>query len=114
MKLVSLRTELRHQQDKFDKSSPATIEHFSKSISVTHQIHTYAELRQQIHEDLRRQHPEWVQPNGESPICDSYEARLTELLNMVTQKKSDEPIGAPPDVLEHGRNRINIAAAAAY
>ena len=33
-------------------------------------------LRQQIHDDLRRQHPEWVLPNGESPICDAYEARL--------------------------------------
>jgi hypothetical protein len=32
-----------------------------------HQIHTYADLRQQIHDDLRLQHPEWIQPNGESP-----------------------------------------------
>ena len=45
------------------------------------QVHTYSELRQQIHHDLRIQHPEWVQPNGESPICDSYEARLMELLD---------------------------------
>ena len=43
-------------------------------------IHTYTELRRQIHDDLRVQHPEWVQPNGESPICDSYEVRLMELL----------------------------------
>ena len=43
-------------------------------------IHTYAELQQQIHDDLRLQHPEWIQPDGESPICDSYEARLKELL----------------------------------
>jgi len=43
-------------------------------------VHTYNELRQQIHDDLRLQHPEWVQPNGESPICDSYESRLMELL----------------------------------
>ena len=47
---------------------------------MAHQVHTYTELRQQIHDDLRIQHPEWVQPNGESPICDSYEARLMELL----------------------------------
>ena len=51
----------------------------TKSIAVSHQIHTYAELRQQIHHDLRIQHPESVQPNGESPICDSYEVRLMEL-----------------------------------
>jgi hypothetical protein len=45
-----------------------------------HDIHTYTDLRRQIHEDLRVQHPEWVQTNGESPICDSYEVRLMELL----------------------------------
>ena len=49
-------------------------------IAMSHQIHTYTELRKQIHNDLRIQHPEWVQPNGESPMCDSYEARLMELL----------------------------------
>jgi hypothetical protein len=53
---------------------------FRKPGAVFHQIHTYTELRQQIHHDLRRQHPDWVQPNGESPICDSYEARLMELI----------------------------------
>ncbi len=56
----------------------------AKSIAMPHQIHTYTELRQQIHDDLRIQHPEWVQPNGESPICDSYEARLMELLLAAT------------------------------
>src|SRR6266542_4153087 len=50
-------------------------------IAMSEQVHTYTELRQQIHDDLRIQHPEWVQPNGESPMCDSYEARLMELLN---------------------------------
>lgn len=39
-----------------------------------------AELRQQIHDDLRIQHPEWVETNGESPTCDSYEACLMEQL----------------------------------
>jgi hypothetical protein len=57
----------------------------TKSMAVPHQIHTYTELRQQIHDDLRIQHPEWVEPNGESPMCDSYEARLTEQLDTFTQ-----------------------------
>lgn len=39
-----------------------------------------ADLREQIHDDLRRQHPEWVLPNGESPMCDAYEARLMDLI----------------------------------
>ena len=52
----------------------------SKVMAVPYQIHTYTELRQQIHNDLRIQHPEWIEPNGESPMCDSYDARLMELL----------------------------------
>jgi hypothetical protein len=51
-----------------------------------HQIHTYTELQQQIHDDLRIQHPEWIEPNGESPMCDSYESRLTELLDTLTRR----------------------------
>jgi len=46
-------------------------------------INAIANLRQQIHDDLRKQHPEWVLPNGESPICDAYEARLMDLLALV-------------------------------
>jgi hypothetical protein len=42
------------------------------------QIHSYIELQQQIHDDLRIQHPEWVEPNGNCPTCDSYESRLDE------------------------------------
>jgi len=57
-----------------------------------HQIHTYTELRQQIHHDLRIQHPEWILSNGESPVCDSYEARLMELLNSFARKGSNESV----------------------
>src|SRR5213080_1010100 len=62
----------------------------TKPMAVPHQIHTYTELRQQIHDDLRIQHPEWVQPNGESPMCDSYEARLMEQLDTFTRRGSNE------------------------
>jgi len=54
---------------------------------MTPQVYTYADLRKQIHDDLRIQHPEWVQPNGESPMCDSYEACLLELLQVITQRQ---------------------------
>ncbi len=53
---------------------------------MLHQLLTYADLRKQIHKDLRIQHPEWVQPNGESPMCDSYEARLMETLNVLRRQ----------------------------
>jgi hypothetical protein len=52
-----------------------------------HQLHTFADLRKQIHDDLRIQHPEWIQPNGESPMCDSYEARLMETLNVLVGRR---------------------------
>jgi len=56
----------------------------NKLMAVPYQIHAYTELRQQIHNDLRIQHPEWIEPNGESVMCDSYDARLMELLPAVT------------------------------
>jgi hypothetical protein len=43
---------------------------------------SYNELQQQIHDDLRIQHPDWVEPNGNCPTCDSYEVRLAELLGL--------------------------------
>jgi len=49
---------------------------------MPNEIHSYTELQQQIHEDLRIQHPEWVEPNGDCPTCDSYESRLAELLEL--------------------------------
>ena len=77
---------------------------------MSHQIHTYTELRQQIHDDLRIQHPEWVQPNGESPICDSYDVRLMELLDTsFTRTGSNESVADIHRVLEQGLNRFDGA-----
>ena len=65
---------------------------------MDHKIGTYADLLRQIRNDLRLQHPEWIEPNGQSPMCDSYEARLIELLSMsggsneYTVAVSDVPI----------------------
>ena len=86
MKFVSLRTQCTHRRGKLDKPSRAAPESATKPIAVSHQIHTYTELRRQIHDDLRIQHPEWIQPNGESPACDSYEERLMELLDTLTRR----------------------------
>ena len=74
----------------------------TKPTSVPHQIHTYAELRQQIHHDLRIQHPEWVQPNGESPMCDSYEVRLMELFDTFTRTGSNGSVTDIHRTLEQG------------
>jgi hypothetical protein len=71
---------------------------------MSHQIHTYIKLQQQIHDDLRAQHPDCVQPNGESPMSDSYEARLIELLDTFTQRESNESVADIHRVLEQGLN----------
>ena len=62
---------------------------------MAHQVQTYTELRQKIHNDLRLQHPEWVQPNGESPICDSYKARLMVLLDALTRTNAKRAQALP-------------------
>jgi hypothetical protein len=76
----------------------------TKSMAVPHQIHTYTELRQQIHDDLRIQHPEWVEPNGESAMCDSYEARLTEMLDTLTRTEFTARFKIDDSATETGDN----------
>jgi hypothetical protein len=56
---------------------------------MSNKIRTYAELRDLIRVSLRIQHPEWVEPNGDSPVCDSYEARFAELLGLIHLRKDD-------------------------
>jgi hypothetical protein len=57
---------------------------------MPHKVDTYADLLQQIRNDLRLQHPEWIQPNGQCPMCDCYEARLIELLDASKAGGSNE------------------------
>jgi hypothetical protein len=95
MKFISLRTKRTHRPGQVDKALLAALERPIKPMAVPHQIQTYTELRQQIHHDLRIQHPEWVQANGESPMCDSYESRLTEMLDARTRSGSNQSIAAP-------------------
>jgi hypothetical protein len=76
-----------------------TLESFTKAMAMAYQVHTCTELRQQIHGDLRIQHPEWVEPNGESSM------RLMELLDTLTRRGSNESIAAPQRALEQGTGR---------
>ena len=100
MKLVSLR--IQHRNPKLDKTSRANHQSFGSPTNTSGEIHTYAELRQKIHDDLRVQHPEWIEADGESPMCDSYEARLMQVLNNMRQRASKESIVDPHRLLEHG------------
>ena len=42
---------------------------------MSDEIHSYIQLQQQIHHALRVQHPDWIEPNGNCPTCDSDESR---------------------------------------
>ena len=53
----------------------------------TKEVELYVQLQQQMHKALRRQHPEWVQLNGESPMCDAYETRLATLLGVPSPRE---------------------------
>ncbi|HSS15728.1 MAG TPA: hypothetical protein VLQ29_01950 [Candidatus Dormibacteraeota bacterium] len=37
-------------------------------IAISQEIRTCTELRRQIHDNLRIQLPEWVNPNGKGPV----------------------------------------------
>jgi len=51
-------------------------------VSSSGEIGSYVQLQNQIHDALREQHPEWIQPNGDCPTCESYESRLAEHLTI--------------------------------
>jgi hypothetical protein len=59
----------------------------------------YTGRRQQIHGDLRIQHPEWVEPNGESSM------RLMQELDTFRRRGFNESIAAPQRALEQGLGR---------
>jgi hypothetical protein len=73
---------------------------------MAHKVRTFAELLQQIRNDLRVQHPDWVQPNGKSPMCDSYEARLMKLLAASIQTGDNETSALSDSSLKYGRTQI--------
>jgi hypothetical protein len=54
----------------------------TKAIEMSKKIRNYAELRELIRASSRTQNPEWIEPNGDSPLCDFYEARFAELLGL--------------------------------
>src|SRR5437763_11725366 len=78
---------------------------FWKTLTRPFRAHTartlvnYTGRRQQIHGDLRIQHPEWVEPNGESSM------RLMEELDTFTRRGSNESIAAPQRAIEQGTGR---------
>ena len=50
-------------------------------------VQGFVHLQRQIHEALIKEHPEWIEPNGECPMCEIYESRLAELLGLSSQSE---------------------------
>lgn len=42
----------------------------------------YVALQREMHDALLRQHPEWMEPDGNCPKCDEYDCRFAELLGL--------------------------------
>ena len=92
---------IRHSRRDLRRIPPAPrLNLLPRPIAMSPPIHTYTELQQQIHDDLRIQHPDWVQSNGKSPMCDSYDACLTEMLVTLTRRGSNGSIVPPHRALE--------------
>jgi hypothetical protein len=66
---------------------------------MSDEIHSYIQLQQEIHHALRVQHPDWVEPNGNCPTCDSYESRLADLLGLCLQTNSAIPSVATSEAI---------------
>src|SRR5215217_2912565 len=97
-----LSNSLASEQSTSSISRPTLHLNLPKPIAMSRQIETYTELRQQIHDDLRIQHPEWVESDGGSPRCDSYDERLMELLDRLTRRGSNESVAAIHLAFGHG------------
>ena len=71
---------------------------------LSDKIRSYAELRELMRVSIRIQRPEWVKSDGNSPICDFYDARLAELLGLVPPggDGAELPLG---DSVEKAKNR---------
>ena len=68
------------------------------AVAMARKLDTYLGLLQQIRNDLQLQHPEWIQPNGQCPMCDSYEARLIELLQASKSGESNGKMVAVSEI----------------
>jgi hypothetical protein len=74
---------------KANRALPSSISVVKLPVALSGQIRTYTELQQRIHDDLRVQNPEWVQSNGDSPICDMYEHRLAEMIDLFQSRERE-------------------------
>jgi hypothetical protein len=74
---------------KTTSSQPTFTPASTDAVAAPGEVHSYRELQQRIHDDLRVQHPEWIEPNGDCPTCASYERRLAESIAIFQSGKGN-------------------------
>jgi hypothetical protein len=63
-----------------DRPGQNDAKNFQMSLTMHEKISTYADLQKLIHDALRIQNPEWIGSDGQSELCEFYEARFAQLL----------------------------------
>lgn len=58
----------------------AQVMNTTRSSILVPEVRGYAELQHEMHDALRAQHPEWIEADGKSPMCDYYESLFAALL----------------------------------
>jgi hypothetical protein len=62
-------------------------------MTTQEKIRSYADLRNLIRDALRLQHPEWIGPDGECEMCNSYELRFAKLLDQNAFRGTSRNVG---------------------
>ena len=52
------------------------------SPNLAAEVPAYAELQRTMHDALLRQHPKWIERDGNCPTCDDYDRRFADLLGL--------------------------------
>ena len=88
----------------------------TRSSILVAEVSGYTELQREMHDALRAQHPEWIEADGKSPMCDYYESLLAALLvshrahaRALTRTYSERPSAAANSSIPVGHaERRNI------
>jgi hypothetical protein len=79
---------MHDQKNELALGSGSSLSSEASEIQTSHdKIRTYEELQRQILNALRDQNPHWIEPDGSSPIFESYQKRLAELLAFFGQQE---------------------------
>ena len=80
------------------------------AVAMARKLDTYLGLLQQIRNDLRLQHPDWIQTDGQCPMCDCYEARLIELLDASMPGEFNDDLVVVSDITTFPNAENSLAA----